>query len=99
MEVKRIYVKKKEGFDVEAKKLLEDIRENLSVKSLKNLIVLNRYDVTNITEETFQQAKNTVFSEPQVDECYDGNYKFNKSDHIFGVEYLPGQLPIKNLKK
>ncbi len=92
MEVKRIYVKKKEGFNGEAKELLADIQENLKIKSLENIIVLNRYDVEKMTEETFKQAKNTVFSEPQVDECYEEEYPFEEQDYVFGVEFLPGQF-------
>ena len=90
--VKRIYVKKKKGFDIEAKDLLADIQENLAIQSLKNIIILNRYDVEGITEEILEQAKNTVFSEPQVDECYVEEYPFKKEDSIFGIEFLPGQF-------
>ena len=50
MGIKRIYVKKKDGFNVEAKELLADVQENLGVSQLKNLIILNRYDVENIPE-------------------------------------------------
>ena len=82
--VKRIYVKKKDGFNVEAKELLSDMKEDV--------IILNRYDVENITEETFEEAKTTVFSEPQVDKYYVEEYPFNKEDKIFGVEFLPGQF-------
>lgn len=92
MGVKRIYVKKKEGFNGEAKELLADIQENLKIKSLENVIVLNRYDVEGMTEETFKQAKNTIFSEPQVDECYEEEYPFEEQDYVFGVEFLPGQF-------
>ena len=92
MEVKRIYVKKKEPFNGEAKALLADFQENLSIKTLKNVIILNRYDVQGVTEEIFEQAKNTVFSEPQVDECYVEEYPFEKQDCVFGVEYLRGQF-------
>ncbi len=92
MEVKRIYVKKKQGFDIEAKELLADIQENLAILNLKNVIILNRYDVEGITKEALEQAKNTIFSEPQVDECYIEEYPFQKQDIIFGVEYLPGQF-------
>ena len=90
--VKRIYVKKKKGFDIEAKDLLADIQENLAIQTLKNIIILNRYDVEDITEEILEQAKNTVFSEPQVDECYVEEYPFKKEDSIFGIEFLPGQF-------
>ncbi len=90
--VKRIYVKKKDGFNVEAKELLSDMKENLRISSLEDVIILNRYDVENITEETFEEAKTTVFSEPQVDKYYVEEYPFNKEDKIFGVEFLPGQF-------
>ena len=90
--VKRIYVKKKDGFNVEAKELLNDIKENLRIISLQDVIILNRYDVENITEETFEEAKTTVFSEPQVDEYYVEEYPFQKQDNVFGVEFLPGQF-------
>lgn len=90
--VKRIYVQKKEGFNVEAKGLLEDIKENLLIKNLENITLLNRYDVEGISDEVFKEAKSTVFSEPQVDECFEEDYPFNKNDKIFGVEFLPGQF-------
>ncbi len=90
--VRRIYVQKKPGFDIEAKGLLEDLRENLLLENLKDVILLNRYDVEGISEEVFNQAKNTVFSEPQVDEYFEEEYPFQKEDKIFGVEYLPGQF-------
>ncbi len=90
--VKRIYVRKKEGFDVEAKGILADIKENLRIKTLNNIIILNRYDVENVSESTFNKAITTVFSEPQVDDYYIEEYKFNKKDKVFGLEFLPGQF-------
>ena len=90
--VKRIYVQKRDGFNVEAKGLLEDIKENLLISELEDVIVLNRYDVEGISDEVFELAKNTVFSEPQVDFCYEEDYPFEKNDKVFGVEYLPGQF-------
>ena len=90
--VTRIYVQKKSGFDIEARGLLEDLRENLLIDNLKDVIILNRYDVEGITKEVFEKAKNTVFSEPQVDLCFEEEYPFEKEDTVFGVEYLPGQF-------
>ena len=90
--VKRIYVQKKSGFDVEAKGLLSDLKENLLIDNLEDIIILNRYDVEGITNEIFEKAKNTVFSEPQVDLCFEEEYPFEKQDKVFGVEYLPGQF-------
>ena len=90
--VKRVYVQKKQGFDVEAKGLLGDLKENLLIDNLEDIIMLNRYDVEGITDEVFAKAKNTVFSEPQVDLCFEEEYPFEKEDKVFGVEYLPGQF-------
>ena len=90
--VKRIYVQKKEGFDIEAKGVLADLKESLQLEGLQNVIILNRYDVEGLTEEVFEKARNTVFSEPQVDICYENNYDFKKQDKIFAIEFLPGQF-------
>ena len=90
--VKRVYVQKKEGYDVEAKGLLSDLKENLLIAGLEDIIMLNRYDVEGINDEVFEKAKNTVFSEPQVDLCFEEDYPFEKEDKVFGVEYLPGQF-------
>ena len=90
--VKRIYVEKKPEFSVEAKGLLKDLKENLLLENLEDLKIVNRYDVEGINDEIFEKAKNTVFSEPQVDECFEEEYPFTKEDKIFGVEYLPGQF-------
>ena len=90
--VKRIYVEKKPEFSVEAKGLLKDLKENLLLENLEDLKIVNRYDVEGINDEIFEKAKNTVFSEPQVDECFEEEYPFTEEDKIFGVEYLPGQF-------
>ena len=90
--VKRIFVQKKEGFNVEAKEILNDLRENLGLTNLENLKILNRYDVEGISDEVFEKAKNTIFSEPQVDICFEEEYSKNPDEIIFGVEFLPGQF-------
>lgn len=90
--VKRIFVQKKDGFDVEAKEILNDLRESLGLKNLKDLKILNRYDVEGISTEVFEEAKNTIFSEPQVDIYYEEEYNKKPEEIIFGVEFLPGQF-------
>ena len=92
MLVKRVYVQKKKGFDNEAKGVLSDLKENLLINNLENVVMLNRYDVSGISEETFNMAKGTIFSEPQVDDVYEEEYPFSKEDKVFGVEFLPGQF-------
>ncbi len=88
--VYRIYVEKKPGLDNEAVALKNEISLFLGIKSVERLRVLNRYDAENITEELFDYAVGTVFSEPQLD----NTMKELPSDGaaVFAVEYLPGQF-------
>ena len=90
--VRRIYVQKKPGFDVEAKGILDDLKENLQIKGLEQVVILNRYDVSGVDEESYNKAKTTVFSEPQVDDYFDESYTFDQNDKVFAVEFLPGQF-------
>lgn len=92
--VRRVYVEKKEDYAVHAKELLADIREYLGIKSVTAVRILVRYDMENISEETYQKALYTVFSEAPVDNCYegDGALEVRQDDTMFSVEYLPGQF-------
>ena len=90
-DVKRIYVEKKDEYAVSAKDLYCDIRENLGVKGLTKLRIINRYDISGITDSEYDSAKNTIFSEPAVDNSFDENIEIDKNDRFFAIEYLPGQ--------
>ncbi|MCI5605574.1 MAG: hypothetical protein MR413_08020, partial [Clostridia bacterium] len=61
--VRRIYIEKKNGFDVEAKEILADLKENLSLTGLTNVRIINRYDVSGVSDEEYQKARNLIFSE------------------------------------
>lgn len=90
--VRRIYVEKKKGFDVEAASLFNDIRENLHIKELTGVRVLNRYDIDGIDDATYEAAKLTVFAEPAIDVVYEETMPEELGSAIFfAVEYLPGQ--------
>ncbi|WP_316631005.1 phosphoribosylformylglycinamidine synthase [uncultured Ruminococcus sp.] len=89
--VYRIFVEKREGLQNEAKALLTEINDLLSIKSLTNVRVINRYDAENITEELFDYAVGAVFSEPQLDIATD-KLKIEEDATVFAVEFLPGQF-------
>ncbi len=90
--VRRIFVEKKDDYAVSEKDLFNDIRENLGIKSLTNLRIVNRYDISGITDSEYNSAKNTIFSEPPVDNSYDEKIITDKNDRLFAIEYLPGQF-------
>ena len=90
--VRRIYVEKKKGFDVEAAGLFNDVKGNLHLEGLEGIRILNRYDIDGIDDETYAAAKATVFAEPAVDIVYEETLPEELSSAIFfAVEYLPGQ--------
>ena len=93
MSVKRIYVEKKEDYAVKAQELYEELRSYLGIKSVEKVRVLIRYDIENVSEETYKKSLHTVFSEAPVDELYEGEtYPVSKGETSFSVEYLPGQF-------
>ena len=92
MGVKRVYVEKKPEFAVQAKELRHEVKSYLGIKTVKNVRVLIRYDVENLSDATFERACNGVFAEPPVDMLYREDFPHEESDHIFSVEFLPGQF-------
>lgn len=89
--VKRIYVEKKTGFDIEAQGLLNDLRENLGIKALTGLRIINRYDISGLTEVQYRESRNIIFAEPPLDWVYDEHADISPEDRTFAMEYLPGQ--------
>ena len=92
MSVRRVYVEKKADYAVKAGELREELESYLGIEGLKQVRVLIRYDIENLSEEIYQKALVTIFSEPPVDELYEEEFPKNPGDLVFSVEYLPGQF-------
>lgn len=90
--VKRVYSEKKPEFAVKAKELSEEISSYLNIDTVTNVRVLIRYDIERITEDTYRKALVTVFSEPPVDIVYEEDFEHRPGEHVFAVEFLPGQF-------
>lgn len=73
-DVKRIYVEKKEPYAVAAKELKQELKSYLGIDTLSEVRVLIRYDVESISEDVYKKALVTVFSEPPVDDIYEGSF-------------------------
>mgnify|MGYP002509491332 FL=1 len=91
-EVRRVYVEKKAPYAVKAKELKEEIGSYLGITGVSRVRVLNRYDVENVSEETFERAVRTVFAEPPVDILYRESIEISGNERSFSVEFLPGQF-------
>ena len=90
--VRRVYVEKKPDFAVQAKDLMHEIHSYLGISEVTGVRVLIRYDVEHISDEVFEKACKTVFSEPPVDTLYRESFKTDPEDRVFSVEFLPGQF-------
>ena len=90
--VRRIYVEKKTGYAVKAQELKEDLIGYLNMSGIEDVRMFIRYDVENISDEVFEQACRTVFSEPPVDILYRETIEIPANGRVFSVEYLPGQF-------
>ncbi|MCI5867922.1 MAG: phosphoribosylformylglycinamidine synthase [Dorea sp.] len=90
--VRRVYVEKKEGFGVQAGDLKHEIKSYLGIKDVAAVRVLIRYDVENISDDTFEKACNGIFAEPPVDTLYQEEFPVSENCRVFSVEFLPGQF-------
>lgn len=90
-EIKTLFVEKKPQFRVESKKILDNFKLSLNMKNIKDVRILNKYNISGISDEEYNLAKYTIFSEKTVDELYEEKFSYDSEDKIFSVEYLPGQ--------
>lgn len=90
--VKRVFVEKKPDFAVQAKDLEHEIKGYLGISDIASVRVLIRYDVENVSDETFEKACNGIFAEPPVDVLYREEFPVGDNSKVFSVEYLPGQF-------
>ena len=90
--VRRVYVEKKGSYDVQQKALAHEIRNYLGIKDVEYVRILNRYDVENVSDETFERACNGIFAEPPVDVLWNEEAPVGSGDSLFSVEFLPGQF-------
>ncbi|MBO8463838.1 MAG: phosphoribosylformylglycinamidine synthase [Firmicutes bacterium] len=89
--VRRIYVEKKKEYAIKAKELQQEIKEYLNIP-VSNIRILIQYDIENVGESVYQNARHTVFSEPPVDVLYEEKFPVSDKEQVFRVEYLPGQF-------
>ena len=91
--VKRIYIEKKPDYAVAERELADEIKNYLGIESISRVSVYTRYDIENVSDETFKKAVSGVFSEPPVDNVYfESLPESGEAGRVFAVEYLPGQF-------
>ena len=89
MNAKRLFVEKKELFRVEADSLRAELNENLSL-NLKELRLINVYDLFGFSDALLQECRYRVFGEVVTDNVSDSLHLAGKK--YLAVEYIPGQF-------
>lgn len=89
--VRRVYVEKKEAYNIQSKHLLIEIKEALAIKGIESIRVINRYDFFAEEEHIYEKIKNLILSEPNVDRVYDDELPKMEMERVFAIEFLPGQ--------
>lgn len=85
----RIFVEKKQGFNIEATNLKNTLNHNFNT-NIQELRHLKVYDIFNIEDDLLEKAKDSIFSEPVTDNVYD-TFDLDGKTYI-AVEFLPGQF-------
>lgn len=85
----RVFVNKKQQFQIESESLYRELKTNLSLSGLTGIETYNIYDVFNADEEDLNLLKSKVLSEIVTDEVHDELDLMGKQ--IVAYECLPGQ--------
>lgn len=88
--IRRAFIEKRQGFNVEAEHLFHEIKETLNIKGLENFRILNRYDFTCENQEAYDEITSLILSEPNVDLVFADKLPEAYS-RVLAMEYLPGQ--------
>ena len=91
---KRIFVEKKADFGIKSASLVKELTHNLQLTSLKDLRIVQVYDVFNLAEDLLARAEKHIFSE-QVTDCLLTETEITAElDKVafFAIEALPGQF-------
>lgn len=90
--IRRIFVEQKENFRNKANSCLKDLKLSLGLANLESLRILQRYDIEKLSDEDYQKAKTTIFSELPVEDCYEETFPLASDEQHFAIEFLAGQF-------
>ena len=87
----RVFVEKFPPHDIEARHLLADLKESLTLPGLESLRIIQRYEIDGISADLIGDATQLILSEPQVDRT-STSLEISNNENAFAIEYLPGQF-------
>lgn len=91
MNFKRVFIEKKRGVNTEARNLLKDFKGYLNIKGIKEVRVLNLYELINVTDHMADEITYKVLYEPSIDILYNDLPQLTQDEKAFRIEYHKGQ--------
>ena len=91
-DVKRIFVEKRSGFDIEASAALEDFKSSIGPSGLAGVRILLRYDVEGLSDEHFNKSVENVFCEPAVDTVFYENLELGEKTRRLLLSFFRGNM-------
>ncbi|HGA2709569.1 TPA: phosphoribosylformylglycinamidine synthase, partial [Streptococcus agalactiae] len=91
---KCIFVEKKADFGIKSASLVKELTHNLELTSLKELRIVQVYDVFHLAEDLLARAEKHIFSEQVTDRILTEAEITAELDKVafFAIEALPGQF-------
>ncbi|HHV38869.1 MAG TPA: phosphoribosylformylglycinamidine synthase [Tepidimicrobium sp.] len=91
MDFRRVFVEKKEDYNIESQALYRDFKDYLEIESLEKVRVIDVYDIINSTREEYDRIVKDILWDVNLDHIYESSIKFGKDERYFRVEFVPGQ--------
>ena len=88
--IRRVYVEKKDGYNIEANSLLKEIKKIFEMEGLDGIRLFNRYDFNCSDDKNFHKITSLILSESNVDNIYIDSLPELKGA-LIATEFLPGQ--------
>ena len=93
--IRVLYVQKMRGFDSESEKLLDELKTNFNLGGLSEVNIVDRYDVSGLSDEEYQSSVFRVFAQKQTDNVFHEKLPNGLGVRKFGLRLLPAQFDMR----
>ena len=90
-QVRRVFVEKKDQFNVEAENLYRDLTKNLGIEALDKVRVAYAYDIMGLTNDEYRQVCKIIFKPSYSDIIHHENLPIDDGDRILASQFIEGQ--------
>jgi phosphoribosylformylglycinamidine synthase len=89
--VRRVYVEKKEKYNIEAQNLYLDLTENLGIEGLDSIRIAYGYDIMGLHHKDYSLVLETIFRSSHTEIIYHEELPIDEGDRVLATQYIAGQ--------